>query len=246
MSRAWRAWLVERLLRPAVVAWASDDRDRTTGDEDDVYIDDEPTLPLDPLPPVTPPVATAEAPSSPPSGHREAALPPLGTGRETPPPRGLGPGRRAPAAQPQRRREALPWALFVPVAAGLAALIIGGALFAMRGPDPQTPAQPTAQAAQPSGPPLEAPMAGRVTVGLAATEDSAVRVTVDGVVQFDGVLRAGQRQAWEGGQRIQVWTDNGRTLQLAVNGLDLGAYSPAMEHPDWNRIDFGFWPGWEQ
>ena len=43
-----------------------------------------------------------------------------------------------------------------------------------------------------------------------------------------------------------MWTDKGKTLVLAVNGRDLGPYSPAMNHPDWNRIDFSFWPGWSE
>jgi hypothetical protein len=94
-------------------------------------------------------------------------------------------------------------------------------------------------------PPTTTPAPGRVTVGLAAVEDSGVRVTVDGVVDFAGVMRAGQQQQWEGTQRIQVWTDRGQTLLLSVNGQNLGPYSPAMGRPDWNRIDFGFWPGWE-
>ena len=91
-----------------------------------------------------------------------------------------------------------------------------------------------------------APGAGQVTVGLAAREDSGVRVTVDGVVQFDGTLASGQRQSWDGKQRIDVWTDKGKTLELAVNGKALGPYSPAMGHSDWNRIDFSFWPGYGQ
>ncbi len=82
------------------------------------------------------------------------------------------------------------------------------------------------------------------TVGLAAQEDSLVRVTVDGVVQFDGTLKARQRQAWDGAQRIQVWTDKGKTVLIAINGDNLGPYSPSMGKPDWNRIDFGFAPGW--
>ena len=73
-----------------------------------------------------------------------------------------------------------------------------------------------------------------------------MRVTVDDVVQFDGILKAGQRQAYDGKQRIAVWTDKGKTLSLAVNGRNLGPYSPAMGHADWNRIDFSFWPGWGQ
>jgi hypothetical protein len=98
----------------------------------------------------------------------------------------------------------------------------------------------------PLGPAIVTPMPGQVTVGLAATTDAQLRVTVDGTVEFEGTLAAGEWQTWNGSQRIQVWTDSGRTLQLAVNGYSLGDYSTAMGHSDWNRIEFGFWPGWTQ
>lgn len=156
------------------------------------------------------------------------------------------PARLRPS-EPGRRR----LAMWLPIAGAVLVLGFGGGAFILAGGPPGappsdevTPAEGTP--ADPTRPPAVVPAPGRVTVGLAATEDAQVRVTVDGVVEFDGTLRAGQRQAWEGSERIQVWTDSGRTVQLAVNGVDLGAYSPAMGHPDWNRIDFGFWPGWAQ
>jgi hypothetical protein len=98
----------------------------------------------------------------------------------------------------------------------------------------------------PLGPPIVTPVPGQVTVGLGATTEAQLRVTVDGTVEFEGTLAAGEWQTWNGSQRIQVWTDSGRTLQLAVNGYSLGDYSTAMGHSDWNRIEFGFWPGWTQ
>jgi Domain of unknown function (DUF4115) len=123
------------------------------------------------------------------------------------------------------------------------------------GSGPTPTAQPTPQVrdvpANPAGAPVETfgpqavtPVSGRVTVGVAAQTDARLRITVDGTVAFEGTLAAGERQAWDGSQRIQVWTDSGRTLLLAVNGQNLGPYSTAMGHPDWNTIDFGFWPGW--
>ena len=138
----------------------------------------------------------------------------------------------------------------VSASAALVIILAGGALFAIgdgfrsRGNVPVVPAEQAAAPGAPFGPPAVMPAPGRVTVGLAATTDAQLRVTVDGTVQFQGTLAAGERQAWDGRQRIQVWTDSGRTLLLAVNGHNLGPYSPAMGHPDWNRIDFGFWPGW--
>jgi hypothetical protein len=141
----------------------------------------------------------------------------------------------------------IPARIAIPAAAAVLVLVLGVATtLGSREPTGDTATAPPASTSEPFGPPTATPAPGRVTVGLAATEDSQVRVTVDGVVQFEGTLRARERQAWEGAERIQVWTDKGKTLELAVNGQDLGPYSPAMGHPDWNRIDFGFWPGWAQ
>lgn len=147
---------------------------------------------------------------------------------------------------PAPRRGPLPWRVFIPLYGALAIVVGAVLLFALRSPSTNPPATATAAPGQTGGPPAVAPGAGKVTVGLAATEDSGVRVTVDDVVQFDGTLKAGQRQSWEGKGRIDVWTDKGKTLLLAVNGKDLGPYSPAMGHADWNRIDFSFWPGFGQ
>lgn len=154
-----------------------------------------------------------------------------------------------PAARGGGRPRGIAIAALVPPAALALLLIVSGVLPLTGGSAQDLPAASEAVTTQendnrPFGPPLVQPAPGRVTVGLAAVEPARVRVTVDGVVQFDGLLPAGERQGWEGAQRIQVWTDSGRTLLLAVNGQDLGPYSPAMGHPDWNRIDFGFWPGW--
>ena len=149
---------------------------------------------------------------------------------------------RAPSPAAQRRTVPMPIA--IPSAAVALVLVLGSiAALVAREPASERAEAPASESA-PFGPPTVTPALGRVSVGLAATEDSQVRVTVDGVVQFDGTLRARERQSWEGSERIQIWTDKGRTLHLSVNGNDLGPYSPAMGHPDWNRIDFGFWPGW--
>lgn len=152
----------------------------------------------------------------------------------------------APPDRPTSALRRIPLALAIPAGAAALVLVLGGAAaLATRSPEARTPGGvATAPASEAFGPPVVKPAAGRVTVGLAAQEDSLVRVTVDGVVQFDGTLQARQRQAWEGGKRIQVWTDKGKTVLIAINGDNLGPYSPSMGQPDWNRIDFGFAPGW--
>lgn len=154
----------------------------------------------------------------------------------------------APRVSEQTRGRARVW---VPVMAAVLAVGLGTGAFiyagGLPGEAPSVRVQENPEATpDPFQPPTVPPGPGEVTVGLAATEDANVRVTVDGVVQFDGVLPRGEQQLWDEAEHIQVWTDSGKTLQLAVNGVDLGAYSPAMGHPDWNRIDYAFWPGWGQ
>ncbi len=161
-----------------------------------------------------------------------------------------------PPSTPGRRRVAdgerqVPWHVAVPVAAAVLALLLGitGLVIATQaGFNPGSLAPGTDSN---SGVPISTPATGRVTVGVQAQEETNVRVTIDGVVQFNGTLSSGDRRLWEGTERIQVWTDRGQTLLLSVNGHDLGPYSPAMgaiqgdaEIAGWNRIDFGFWPGW--
>ena len=197
------------------------------------YVDDEPTLTFVSRPTAT---AVAERPPVTPATPRVEAR------AVTPPAEAAVPSVAAPTRPPRR---ALPWRVFVPLYATLAVIVLGAVLFAVRLPSSNTPASSTPATAA-SGPPAKVPAAGRVTVGLFAKEDSGVRVTVDDVVQFDGILKAGESQAWEGKSGIDVWTDKGKTLGLAVNGKDLGPYSPAMGHADWNRIDYPFWPGWGQ
>lgn len=200
-----------------------------------------PTLGLAPAPSRrrAPVPARSEAPDRPvpPPSAVDGAAPPVE-------PVPFGPDEPAEPSAPARRRIPLP--LAIPAVAAALVLVLGGAAALItRSPEDRVPGGvATAPSSEPFGPPVVTPAAGRVTVGLAAQEDSLVRVTVDGVVQFDGTLKAQQRQAWEGGQRIQVWTDKGKTLLIAINGDNLGPYSPSMGQPDWNRIDFGFGPGW--
>ena len=134
-----------------------------------------------------------------------------------------------------------PRAMLVSLYACLSLVLVGGVVFALR-PNAASPGSPTPAAQQP----LPTPAPGRVTVSLLAHEDSNVRVTVDGTVQFEGVMHPNERRNWDGKSGIDVWTDKGKTIALAVDGRDLGPYSPAMGHPDWNRIDYSFWPGWSQ
>jgi len=202
---------------------------------DEFEFEMEPTLLLEPWPPA----AAAPAPVASLPVAAPAVLSPSRVQEVSAAPRRTAP---APGGIIERLR-AVRWAVVVPLAAAVLVIALGSlALATGREPGAEEAAREPASGSA-AGPPLEQPAAGRVTVGLAAQERTNLRITIDGVVEFDGALNAGQRQSWEGSQAIQVWTDKGKTLLLAVNGKNLGPYSPAMGHPDWNRIEFTFWPG---
>lgn len=94
-----------------------------------------------------------------------------------------------------------------------------------------------------SATPTPAP-ANRATLTITAQQDARVRISVDAAVAFAGVLQAGESRSWEGGNRVQVWTDNGKNISVTVNGYALGPLSPAVGHPDWNTVDWGWPAGW--
>lgn len=144
--------------------------------------------------------------------------------------------------RPARRS---PWVYLAPLSVGVPLLLVGAMVFVLRsGSTPFDSASPSSTSTKTQ--PAPAPVPGRVAVSLSAAEDSGVRVTVDGTVQFEGTMRAGERRNWDGKSVVAVWTDKGKSLRIAVDGRDLGPYSPAMGHADWNRIEYSFWPGWSQ
>ncbi len=102
---------------------------------------------------------------------------------------------------------------------------------------------PTAQAAD-QGQPTPVP-ANMATLRLTPQQDTQVRVTVDGGVAFNGVLKAGQSQTWQGSRNVGVATNGGQTLNIEVNGHNLGPLSPAVGHPEWNAVDWAWPAGWK-
>ena len=81
---------------------------------------------------------------------------------------------------------------------------------------------PTATALPASIPTFPASVGGDVTLTLEATEHVWVRVTVDGITAFEGILAKGQTVTESGGKVI-VNTGNGAGLQVIVNGQLQGA-----------------------
>ncbi len=146
-----------------------------------------------------------------------------------------------------RRRGASPLSMLLTVVGfGLIAalgvvLVALGVQLAGRGPADEAAvnASPSVAASPTPAPP------NRATLTLVARQDARVRISVDGGVAFTGVLRSGESRSWEGSNRVQVWTDNGKDLVVTVNGFSLGPLSPAVGHPDWNTVDWGWDAGWK-
>jgi len=63
---------------------------------------------------------------------------------------------------------------------------------------------------------------GYVMLKLDATEHVWVRVTVDGMTAFEGMMGLGQSEAWSGKEELVVETGNGAGLQVTVNGQSQG------------------------
>jgi hypothetical protein len=64
---------------------------------------------------------------------------------------------------------------------------------------------------------------GYVMLTLRATEHVWVRVTVDGMTAFEGMLGSEHAQTWSGKEEVVVETGNGAGLQVTVNGQLQGA-----------------------
>jgi hypothetical protein len=63
---------------------------------------------------------------------------------------------------------------------------------------------------------------GPVQVVLVALEQAWVRVTVDGIIQFEGRVTAGTAYSYDGNTQIEVLTGNGRAISILYNQNDLG------------------------
>ncbi len=75
-------------------------------------------------------------------------------------------------------------------------------------PSPVVPAVPTAIPA--------------VNLQMRATEDSWMRVVIDGKTQFEGVLAKGDTRAWQGKASVKLRLGNAGGVMLTYNNQDLG------------------------
>ena len=121
----------------------------------------------------------------------------------------------------------------------LLAVIVAGGYFIVRNGSEETPAAPAAatEPAQvetplaeqatsvplPVAPTLPANPDGGVTLDLEATEHVWTRITVDGMMVFEGQLAPEQVETWSGQATVTVDTGNGAGLLVTVNGQLMGA-----------------------
>jgi len=71
-------------------------------------------------------------------------------------------------------------------------------------------------------PTVAVPSAADITVKIVTTRDAWMSVLVDGVQQFSGTVPKGASKQWKGKNTIQVRTGRADSVQVFVNGADVG------------------------
>jgi len=69
---------------------------------------------------------------------------------------------------------------------------------------------------------LATPLASGAEVTAKISQDVSFQVEVDGQRRFEGVLKAGQTQTWQGKDEVFVWVGNAGGVSIVFNGLDMG------------------------
>ncbi len=80
-----------------------------------------------------------------------------------------------------------------------------------------------------------------VEIELKMLADTWVQVTVDGVKEFEGTLKAGERRAWRGEERVAVRCGNAGGVEVFVNGVSqgiMGNIGQVMDR-EWRKEDVG-------
>lgn len=80
-----------------------------------------------------------------------------------------------------------------------------------------------------------------VTVELRITEESWVQVFVDGVKEFEGILRPGDEKHWNGEKQVAVRVGNAGGVEAIVNGESKGRMGQRGQVVDqiWEKVDEG-------
>ncbi len=85
-------------------------------------------------------------------------------------------------------------------------------------PAPTQSAAPAAATPLPS--PTVSPSGAEVTARV--LQDAWLQVEVDGQRKFEGILKAGQTQTWQGKDDVFVWVGNAGGVSIVFNGQELG------------------------
>jgi cytoskeleton protein RodZ len=90
-------------------------------------------------------------------------------------------------------------------------------------PPTVTPA-PTQSAALAAATPQPSPTVSRSGAEVTAKvlQDAWLQVEVDGQRKFEGILKAGQTQTWQGKDDVFVWVGNAGGVSIVFNGQELG------------------------
>jgi cytoskeletal protein RodZ len=60
-------------------------------------------------------------------------------------------------------------------------------------------------------------------LNVKAVDNVWMRVTCDGKVLFQSILKRGQSETWTGKQSIEIWTGNSSNMVLSINGYMMGS-----------------------
>ena len=56
-----------------------------------------------------------------------------------------------------------------------------------------------------------------------ALDNVWLRITADGKILFQSILKRGESQAWAAKESIEIWTGNSSNMVLSLNGYNLGS-----------------------
>ena len=60
-----------------------------------------------------------------------------------------------------------------------------------------------------------------ITLKIRALNDVWLRITCDGKVLFESLLKKGAAESWTAGKTIEIWTGNSSNMRLSINGSGL-------------------------
>ena len=125
---------------------------------------------------------------------------------------------------------------YLVAAVALVVILLGGIFYAFSGSDSEgvevaqktnppavetkTPSPPVQNVTPPPAP--VAPPVNDVNLQASFTDDCWTRVIVDGRLEFEGMINAGQNFNWKGNQSVNILLGNAGAAQIIMNGQNIG------------------------